>query len=330
MLAAQRVKEEYNESFIDLIEDYFGQAEEKLRPDVHPELMYQVGATPSYTERAREHCTRIAGYTGNDKPLTVCPPEADPKWRFFWRIGERPQQTEFNHLNAPQVIPAAFPDWAERMDKWGNLMLQACFTAAEMAAHGFGLPDHAFTELMNLGPHLLAPTASNLIKHGQLDAVFASFHYDLNFLTIHGRSRYPGLYAWLRDGSKLNVRVPPNCLLLQAGKQFEWLTGGHVLAGFHEVVVTKDTVAAIERRRPLGRPMWRISSTLFSHINSDKVLQPLGRFANADAVAAYPATPAGVQVVAELEAIKLDGSNVEAAAAASEAATVAADAAGHQ
>lgn len=31
------------------------------------------------------------------------------------------------------------------------------------------------------------------------------------------------------------VSVPDGCLLVQAGKQLERLTGGHVLAGFHEV-----------------------------------------------------------------------------------------------
>lgn len=31
------------------------------------------------------------------------------------------------------------------------------------------------------------------------------------------------------------VRIPEGCLLLQAGKQMEWLTGGAVKAGFHEV-----------------------------------------------------------------------------------------------
>ena len=33
----------------------------------------------------------------------------------------------------------------------------------------------------------------------------------------------------------LQVRIPEGCLLLQAGKQLEWLTGGAVRAGFHEV-----------------------------------------------------------------------------------------------
>jgi isopenicillin N synthase-like dioxygenase len=303
----QRVKEQYNDEFIDLIEDYFNQPEDALQPDVHPELMYQVGATPSFTEKAREHCSRVAQYTGDDKPLTVCPPEADPKWRFFWRIGERPNSTQYENLNAPQVIPAAFPNWAEKMDQWGNLMLQACFTAAEMAAVGFDMPANSFTGMMQNGPHLLAPTASNLKKHGDLNTVFAAYHYDLNFLTIHGRSRYPGLYAWLRDGSKLKVKVPANCLLLQAGKQFEWVTGGHVLAGFHEVVVTDETLAAVERQRAANRPLWRISSTLFSHIASDQILRPIAGFANAEADAAYPPLAAGEQVVKELEAIKLGG-----------------------
>lgn len=35
--------------------------------------------------------------------------------------------------------------------------------------------------------------------------MFAGFHYDLNFMTIHGRSRYPGLFAWLADGRRIAV-----------------------------------------------------------------------------------------------------------------------------
>lgn len=43
---------------------------------------------------------------------------------------------------------------------------------------------------------------------------------------------------WLRSGEKVPVSVPEGHLLLQAGKQFEILTGGHVTCGFHEVVYT--------------------------------------------------------------------------------------------
>eukprot|EP00455_Lapot_gusevi_P046127 TRINITY_DN601_c0_g1_i4.p1 TRINITY_DN601_c0_g1~~TRINITY_DN601_c0_g1_i4.p1 ORF type:complete len:363 (+),score=141.14 TRINITY_DN601_c0_g1_i4:114-1202(+) len=304
-----RVDMQHNETFLDMLEDYFNQPEAETAGDIKPELAFQVGATPSGTEIARNHCAKIAAMPDESKPLTICPPEADPKWRFFWRIGERPANTRFNSLNAPQVIPPHFPQWSEVMNTWGSLMLAACETVAEMAAVGAGLPVDAFRSLMQMGPHLLAPTGSDLVRHGELGTVFAKYHYDLNFLTIHGRSRYPGLYAWLRDGTKMQVKVPPQCLLLQAGKQFEWLTGGYVLNGFHEVIVDQDTLAAKQRRSELGRPLWRVSSTLFSHIASDNLLQPLGHFATPEALAAYPPTFAGQQVSDELAAIKLSAPN---------------------
>lgn len=79
-------------------------------------------------------------------------------------------------------------------------------------------------------------------------------------------------------------------------------------AGWHEVVVTEATLAAIEAARSAGRPLWRVSSTVFSHVASHQILQPLGRFAQEPGAAdAYPPTPAGKQVQQELETIKLKG-----------------------
>jgi hypothetical protein len=49
-------------------------------------LVPQVGVTPAFTEHPRNHCERVKDFAAEDKPLTICPPEADPKWRFFWRI----------------------------------------------------------------------------------------------------------------------------------------------------------------------------------------------------------------------------------------------------
>jgi len=91
----------------------------------------------------------------------------------------------------------------------------------------------------------------------------------------------------------------------------EWLTGGHVKAGMHEVrcraarcssqpctdswqlcaslpivassltlspqfvlpqvVVSEATMAAVDAARAAGRPRWRVSSTVFGHIASDQV-----------------------------------------------------------
>lgn len=164
-------------------------------------------------------------------------------------------------------------------------------------------------------PHLLAPTASDLNKYSSLDTILAGFHTDLNFLTIHGRSRYPGLNIWARNtGSRIPVKIPKgNYLLVQAGKQIEYITGGLIKAGYHEVVVNERTVETIERRKVdfPGRPLVRISSTLFWHLNSDFDLAPVPELAaRADKVreeqaklgrdegepARYPPTKVGYQV----------------------------------
>ena len=81
----------------------------------------------------------------------------------------------------------------------------------------------------------LSYAGADLQQHHTLDMCYAGYHYDLNFMTIHGKSRFPGLYVWLRNGQRISVQIPAGCLFLQAGKQLEWLTGGCVKAGMHEV-----------------------------------------------------------------------------------------------
>ncbi|PSR76727.1 hypothetical protein PHLCEN_2v8324 [Hermanssonia centrifuga] len=124
-----------------------------------------------------------------------------------------------------------------------------------MAAIGLGLPQETFREAGRYGPHLLAPTASDLNKYGKQDTILAGFHTDLNFLTIHGRSRFPGLNIWARNtGKRIPVRFPATgrYLLVQAGKQLEHLTGGLIKAGFHEVVVNEATLDALATKTQAG------------------------------------------------------------------------------
>ena len=211
------------------------------------------------------------------------------------------------------------------MNKWGTMMLDACFTAAEMAAVGLGVQKDIFTSrLMQVyilivnpmqGWHKLAPTGSDLAKN-DVGAIFAGAHYDLNFLTIHGKSRFPGLYIWLRDGSKVPVRVPNGCLLLQSGIQFERLTGGHIIGGFHEVVYTEKTKEAVEqvkRDRAAGkqRSLWRVSSTLFSTIRGDVEMAPMEEFSDKFVDGArekYRRMLTSEQIEEELKAINLHSS----------------------
>ncbi|KAK9838948.1 hypothetical protein WJX74_006582 [Apatococcus lobatus] len=303
-----RVASEDNSHFVDLMERYFSQAAGVKHQDARPELHYQVGVTPEGVEEPRCIVDPACLETIKDQPpghRATVPTGPDPKWRFMWRLGARPDVTEFQELNAAPVLPAGFPEWKSVMECWGSKMLDTLTSAAEMAAIGFGLDRHAITNVMHLGPHLLAPTGADLSQHSMLGSCYAGFHYDLNLLTIHGKSRFPGLFVWLRDGRRIPVRIPDGCLFIQAGKQLEYLTAGHVLAGMHEVICTEGTQAAVKAARAAGRSTWRISSTVFGHVQSDQILQPLGHFAKAPTAAKYAPVAAGTFVQHELEAINL-------------------------
>ncbi|KAB5518058.1 hypothetical protein GE09DRAFT_1157371 [Coniochaeta sp. 2T2.1] len=333
VLHDSRVSEDDNSTFLDLLEDYFAQPEEALRKDERPELSYQIGVTLENTEKPKcavdEPCLDvIARLDPAERPLDIAGHEPDPKCRFFWRMVEKPPyETKFPGLNAPNVIPETpgiKERWTPVMDQWGTSMKNAVSNLAEMAAIGLGLPPSTFREAGRYGPHLLAPTASDLSKYGEKDTILAGFHTDLNFLTIHGRSRYPGLHIWARNtGKRIAVKIPPgNYLLVQAGKQLEHITGGLIKAGYHEVVVNDATIETIERRkRELPeRPLVRISSTFFWHLSSDFDLVPipecveeakklraeqfnLGRDEGREVV--YPPMKVGEQVQSELKHIAL-------------------------
>ena len=211
-------------------------------------------------------------------------------------------------------------------------MLAALDAVARGTAIGLGMghPD-AISSLLREGPHLLAPTGSDLRKHSRPGTVLAGCHADLNLLTVHGRGRLPGLFVWTRSGERVAVRVPAGCLLLQAGMQLEYLTGGRIEAGMHEVLVTREALEKVSALREGGREnggeggggkeggggaggkgacssAWRVSSTVFGHVASDRVLRPLPPFdveVDASVADKYPPVLAGDFVSKELEAIAL-------------------------
>jgi isopenicillin N synthase-like dioxygenase len=296
-----------------MLEQYYLRASSQhyssqLVPEIKPDLHYQVGATPERVEKARNHCTRLESQEGENRAKTECPPLPDDKWRYFWRIGDFPEGK--SNYEYPNVVPEDFPNWTETMDNWGSLMLQAIETVVRMFEIANSLPAGLIVDMLKGAPHLLAPTGADLEKFG-MGSIFAGFHYDLNFITIHGKSRFPGLYIWLRNGKKVAVKVMDGCLILQAGIMFEKLTGGYVIAGFHEVVYDQATDQAVVRARAEGRPRWRVSSTLFGHLRYNVVISPLVELADKmpDGLEAaqkkYPSQTAEEVVIEELKEISL-------------------------
>lgn len=198
-------------------------------------------------------------------------------------------------------------------------MLEALDAVAKGTAIGLGMSSRdAISSLLREGPHLLAPTGSDLERHSKPGTVLAGCHADLNLLTVHGRGRLPGLFVWTRSGERVAVRVPEGCLLLQAGMQLEYLTGGKIEAGMHEVLVTPEALERVAEARKAefrggglekaSSSAWRVSSTVFGHVASDKILRPLAPFdasSGASADTKYPPVLAGDFVSKELEAIAL-------------------------
>lgn len=93
-------------------------------PDIFPEDDFQVGATPEYTEKARDHYNVVNDFKDNNKADTPYPPPYDAKWRYFWNIGEVTEDI------AQNKSPNDFPAFKETMEGWGSHMMNGCFTVA--------------------------------------------------------------------------------------------------------------------------------------------------------------------------------------------------------
>eukprot|EP00871_Galdieria_phlegrea_P004508 jgi/Galph1/5058/GphlegSOOS_G3696.1 len=299
-----RVQESDSLQFLDMMERYFEQSTQVKLKDARPELYYQVGVTPEYTEQPRDNSAYAGRFSKENQPTSF--EGKDCKWRFQWRMGCREETSKYPELVADPVIPECFPEWSQVMNSWGEKLIAAGYTIAEMLAIGLNLSPDAFTNLLRNGSHLLAPTGVDLSIYGhRVGHVIAGFHYDLNFLTLHGKARYPGLFLWTRTGKRIPCRIPFGCLLVQVGSQLEYLTAGYLERGFHEVVVTQDMKDLIEERKKENASLWRVSSTLFIHVAPDALLEPLEHFQASHRAKNYPTKPAGQQVAEELEAIKL-------------------------
>ncbi|KAL0397536.1 UNVERIFIED_CONTAM: hypothetical protein Scaly_0202000 [Sesamum calycinum] len=268
-----RCTAEDNDRFLDMMEKYFEMPDDFKRRQERPHLHYQVGVTPEGVEVPRslvdaEMQQKLRSMPKEFQPSTPSGP--DPKWRYMWR--------ELCHTEG-------FPEWQETMDSWGYKMISAIEAVAEMAAVGFGLQKDAFTSLMKqISKRKRIAFTKIQSDYFRTPFLLTKGHpvVTTNILSAwnSGRSRFPGLNIWLRNGQKVEVKVPVGCLLIQTGKEIEWLTAGECIAGMHEVVVTDRTIDAIKLASEQNRSLWRVSSTLFAHIASDAVLKPLSHFAD--------------------------------------------------
>ncbi|MEK7615379.1 MAG: hypothetical protein AAB431_03275 [Patescibacteria group bacterium] len=264
---------------------------------------YQFGMTPPGTEYPLDHSAWVASLRPEHRPLTI-PGQADAKSRFMWAIGDRPAHSRWPEVNAGAKVPARFQRIAGPLNTWGNCMLDAGRDLAEVVAMGLKMQRETFSRMFVRAPHILGPTGSDF-TNPTLGKVLAGIHYDFNPFTIHGKNGIRALICWTRAGEPFLVEIPDGCLLAQAGRALEWMTGGFFFAGMHEVVVTPESLedaAAIIAR---GERAIRTSSNLFAHFATRFVMRPLGRFATPESLRRYPPIFEGDYASVELAQIGL-------------------------
>ncbi len=298
-----RINDEYNEKFLDMMEKYYSMPYEIKKKHIRQECHYQVGLTPEFIEKPLDHCELI--HRLPEKDSAQKPVGKDPKARWFHRLGKVEKDTKHMDITGTNVIVDEFPEWEETINNMGDSFLKILDILCEMISTECGLEKGYLANLCKYGSHLIAPTFSDLEKYGELKTVLAGFHNDISFLTIHGKSRYPALNIWTRDEKKIRVKVPDGHFLVQSGLQIEYLTGKYIIAGLHEVVVEQDTIDMRDKLKDEGKSSVRVSSTFFSHINSDKYLEILPKFRNEENILKYPKIQEGDWLRKELEKISL-------------------------
>lgn len=285
---------------------------------------HQGGWTPGApypgAEVARDHGQRFREWLQSQHmPFTAHLPRQpdgqnlpDLKERLFLRVREkgRPKdgETAWPQYNRSRYVPPGLGHLEEGADLLMVALLRIGLSLARMLALGYGLPEDTFTRLMEKAPHLLAPTGANMTRYAH-GTVLALAHYDFNGpFTLHLQSNCPGLIAWTADGIPFLVRVPEGCVLVQAGRGLEWMTGGCIMAGFHEVVRLPAADEFVRQRcLGAGRPGIRTTTTLFAHCASDQPLAVLPKFGRtAEQLAQYPDTTFGAYMQEELRALGLE------------------------
>lgn len=281
--------------FFSMLQRYFAQDRETIARDVRNFPDRVVGVAMLFQEHARDHSARIAAMAEHHRPHTT---EADrrrgdPKYRYHWRVAHPDVRQRMigtpalEELLADQLVPDGFPEWAKVMDQRGNALITTIFDATRMVALGLGLDEDTFVDTMTYGTNLFAPTGTDLANMDPGD-VLAGFHYDFGQWTGHDSASHDGLIAWTRDGRPFKVRVPPGCVLIQCGKEAEILTGGYLVAGFHEVVAMPVAVEQARRDAAAGLSSFRVAGPLFAQSGKGVILSPRGRFATREALTAYP------------------------------------------
>ena len=299
-----RIRKNIHDDYLAMMGRFFREDDAFKRHYARPTLHHQTGWTPPFQELARDHRSAFANASAKDQPVWF--EGRDPKERWFTPTPDGDRMNDSTSASdAVPLIPEGYPEWVDVSRGWYVQTKNTISTFLQMLALGLGLDESAFLDLIRHGPHLLSSTGTDLNKYGTHGTGVARVHYDFNLVTAHAHGTCPGFRAWKRDLHRFPVKIPPGCILMQAGRELHYLTAGAIHYGLHEVVTSAEAQPFMDQERAEGRVPWRVSCNFFCHMATNTILQPLGRFATPEALRNFPPIPTSDYITAELAEIGL-------------------------
>lgn len=178
----------------------------------------------------------------------------------FYHIGREMTEEQEKRL---KYYPNIWPKDMELQKPMVALFqaLQAHMVPLQQAmASAIGQPEDFFTNMTEEGDLLLR--AIHYPANPPKDHKWAAEHTDIDLFTILPRATAEGLQLKNKEGEWIDVKVPENAFIINAGDMLENITNGEFRSGLHRVV------ASTENKE-------RYSMVLFIHPRSDDCLNPL-------------------------------------------------------
>lgn len=210
-----------------------------------PNLCFQRGWTPPYTERA------------------IGAPYPDSKENLFFGMENPPAnlQKKFPMHYHENIWPDEVPELRAATLQLFNQMLRCGETLVQMLGDFLAVGQSYFLNLMKDGPHLLRPLYYPAVTHDNIRTlIWGGEHTDLNFITILPPSTASGLMIRTRSGQWISGRAPERCVIAQVGDELQYMTGERFLSAVHRVDAPQKPSSG------------RYSTAFFVHARSDRFL----------------------------------------------------------
>lgn len=278
----------YYDYFIKEMEKYFSQPSEKKYYDCSPDRYWQSGYIPAYMYRP-PNTDNLYFSDNNDYPYESLSTDNNEKysWKLYKNLNESKQ-----YFTEPDTC---VPNNNKKLNNFGICIYDKIESILTKLSIGLGIDDDFLTNIIKDGPSTLSTFCYDVIdrKHNRSAKGYSN---ELSLITVFCPSVYNHINIWTTNTrKKISVTIPDNCILIQAGLQLEYLTGGTIQAGYNEIVISNDI-----DRKSNNYSTLNIIPTLNIQCNNKCQLSIIDKFNNNKVISEYPSINKGEWLKNEL------------------------------